>query len=122
MHSRIHLARSIKKKKSFEISLFKSDLVASEEVVHYQFGELKWHKEKFEKERSCWMHQLEECKIKISHYVDIEEGQRQLIIERAIFRHQLEAEEGREALLRYSLGDHQALLNDCHRNMGMDRT
>ena len=67
--------------------------MASEEVVHYQKGELKCHKEKFEKERSCWMHQLEECKRQISHYVDIEEGQRQLIIERATLCHQLEAAE-----------------------------
>ena len=43
----------------------KRDLVLSEEVVHYQKVELKRHKEKFERERSCWMHQLEECKRKI---------------------------------------------------------
>ena len=67
------------------------------------------------------MHQLEECKKKISHYVDMEEGQRQLIIERTTLRHQLEAAEGREALLRNNLGNHQALLNDCHQNMGKAR-
>ena len=50
-----------------------------------------------------------------------EEGQRQLIIERATLRHQLEATEGREALLRNNLGNHQALLNDCHQNMGRAR-
>ena len=59
MDSRIHLARKIKKERSFEISRLKRDLVASEEVMHYQRGELKRYKEKFEKERSCWMHQLE---------------------------------------------------------------
>ncbi|XP_015075991.1 uncharacterized protein LOC107020209 [Solanum pennellii] len=107
--------------RSLEISRLKRDLVASEEVVHYQKGELKRHKEKFEKERSCWMHQLEECKRKISHYVDIEEEQRKLIIERATLRHQLEVAEGRESLLRNNLGDHQALLNDCHLNMGRAR-
>ena len=87
----MHDNKYIKKEQSFEISRLKRDLVEFEEVVHYQFGELKWHKEKFEKERSCWMHQLEECKIKISHYVDIEEGQRQMVIERETLRHQLEA-------------------------------
>ena len=76
LDNRIHLARQIKREQNFEISRLKRDLVASEEVVHYQKGELKRHKEKFEKERSCWMHQLEECKRKISHYVDIREGQR----------------------------------------------
>ena len=121
LHSRIHLARQRKKKLSFEISRFKRDLVESKEVVHYQKGELKRHKEKFEKERSCWMNQLEECKRKSSHYVDIEEGQRQLIVERATLHHQLEVAEGREALLRNNLGDHQALLNDCHQNMGRDK-
>ena len=53
LHSQIHLARQIKKEQSFEISRLKRDLVASEEVVHYPKGELKRHKEKIEKERSC---------------------------------------------------------------------
>ncbi|KAK4708574.1 hypothetical protein R3W88_029499 [Solanum pinnatisectum] len=112
----------------FEISRLKRDLVASEEVVHYQKGELKRQKEKFEKERSCWMHlhdelklQSEEHKTKISHYVDIEVGQRQMIIERATLRHQLEASEEREALLRNNLSDHQVWLNNCHENMGRAR-
>ncbi|KAH0685520.1 hypothetical protein KY290_017004 [Solanum tuberosum] len=81
LDSRIQLARQIKKDQSFEISRLKRDLVASKEVVHYQKGELKRQKEKFEKERSCWMclhdqlkAQLEEHKRKISHCVDIEEG------------------------------------------------
>ena len=42
---------------------------------------------------------------------------KKLIIERATIRHQLEAPEGREDPLRNNLGDHQALLNDCHQNM-----
>ncbi|KAH0669897.1 hypothetical protein KY285_024037 [Solanum tuberosum] len=104
------------------------DLVAFEELVHYQKGELKRQKEKFEKERSCWMHlhdqlkaQLEEHKRKISYCVDIKEGERQMIIERATLRHQLEAAEEREALLRNNLGDHQFWLNNCHENMGRAR-
>ena len=56
LHSRIYLARQIKKEQSFEISRSKRDLVASEQVVHYQKGEAKQHKEKLEKERSCWVH------------------------------------------------------------------
>ena len=69
--------------------------------MHYQKGEIHQYKEKFEKERSCLMYQLNECKIKISYCVDIEEGQRQMIIRRA---------EGREALLRNNLGDKSDLL------------
>uniref|UniRef100_M1BF96 Uncharacterized protein n=1 Tax=Solanum tuberosum TaxID=4113 RepID=M1BF96_SOLTU len=125
LDSRIHLARKIKEEQSFKISRLKRDLVASEEVVHYQKGELKRQKEKFEKERSCWMHLhdqlkagLEEHKRKISHCVDIEEGQRQIIIERATLRHQLEAAEEREALLRNNLGNHQVWLNNCCKRYG----
>ncbi|KAH0746079.1 hypothetical protein KY285_007736 [Solanum tuberosum] len=128
LDSRIHLARQIKKEQSFEISRLKRGLVASEEVVHYQKGELKRQKEKFEKERSCWVHlhdqlktQIEEHKKKISHCVDIEVGQRQMIIERATLRHQLEASEERETLLRNNLGDHQVWLNNYHGNMGRAR-
>ncbi|KAH0648168.1 hypothetical protein KY285_033416 [Solanum tuberosum] len=108
----------IKKEQSFEISRLKRDLVASEKVMHYQKGELKQQKEKFEKERLCWMHlhdqlkaQLEEHKRKINHCVDIKVEQRQMIIERATLRHQLEASEEREALLRNNLDDHQVWLN-----------
>ncbi|KAG5612351.1 hypothetical protein H5410_023632 [Solanum commersonii] len=115
LDSRIHLARQIKKEQSFKISRLKRDLVASEEVVNYQRGKFKRRKEKSEKERSCWMHlhdqlkaELEEHKRKLSQCVDIEERQRQMIIERATLRHQLEATEKREALLRNNLGDHQA--------------
>ncbi|KAH0735279.1 hypothetical protein KY285_010986 [Solanum tuberosum] len=124
LDSRIHLSRQIKKEQSFKISRLKRDLVAFEEVVHYQKGELKRQKEKFKKERSCWMHlhdqfnaQLEEHKRKINYCVDIEEGKRQMIIERATLRHQLEAAEEREALLRNNLSDHQFWLNNCHENM-----
>ncbi|KAH0655159.1 hypothetical protein KY285_030041 [Solanum tuberosum] len=119
LDSRIHLARQIKREQSFEISRLKRNLVASEEDVHYQKGELKRQKEKFEKERSCWMRlhdqlntQLEEHKRKISHCVDIEEGQSQMIIEIETLRHQLEAAEERDALLRNNLGDHQVRLNN----------
>ncbi|KAH0685499.1 hypothetical protein KY290_016977 [Solanum tuberosum] len=104
------------------------DLVAYEKVVHYQKGELQQQKEKFEKERSCWMRlhdqlnaQLEEHKRKISHCVDIEEGQKQMIIERATLRHQLEAAEEQEALLRNNLRDHQVWLNNWYENMGRAR-
>ncbi|KAG5614254.1 hypothetical protein H5410_014078 [Solanum commersonii] len=128
LDSRIHLARQIKKEQSFEISRLKRDLVASEEVVNYQRGKLKRRKEKFEKERSGWMHlhdrlkaELEDHKRRISQCVDIEEGQRQMIIERATLRHQLEAAEEREALLRNNLGDHQVWLNNCYENMGKAR-
>lgn len=62
LHSRIHLAQQIKREQSFEISRLKKDLVASEEVMHYQMGELKRQKEKFEKERSCWMHLHDQLK------------------------------------------------------------
>ncbi|KAH0698052.1 hypothetical protein KY290_013757 [Solanum tuberosum] len=102
--------QDIKREQSFEISQLKRDLVASEEVLNYQKGELKRQEEKFEQERSCWMRlhdqinaQLEEHKRKISHCVDIEKGQRQMIIERATLRHQLEAAEEQEALLRNNL-------------------
>ncbi|WMV44896.1 hypothetical protein MTR67_038281 [Solanum verrucosum] len=61
--------------------------------------------------------ELEDHKRRISQCVDIEEGQRQLIIERATLRHQLEAAEKREALLRNNLGDHQVWLNYCYENM-----
>ena len=44
-----------------------------------------------------------------------------MIIERTTLRNQLEAAEGREDLLRNNLSDHQALLNDCHQNMGKAR-
>ena len=44
-----------------------------------------------------------------------------MIIERALLRHQLEVAQGREALFRNNLGDHQALLNYCHQNMGRAR-
>ncbi|KAG5584594.1 hypothetical protein H5410_045028 [Solanum commersonii] len=91
------------------------DLVKSEEAMHCQKGELKRQKEKFEKERSCWMHlhdhlkaKLEEHKRKISHCVAIKEGQRQIINERATLHHQLEAAEEWEALLRNNLGKGQA--------------
>ncbi|KAK4710013.1 hypothetical protein R3W88_004526 [Solanum pinnatisectum] len=108
LDSRIHLARQIKREQSFEISRLKRDIVESEEVVHYQKGELKRQKERFEKERPCWMRlhdklkaQLEEHKRKISHCVNIDEE--------------------REALLRNNLGDHQVWLNNCHENMGRAR-
>ncbi|KAK4707291.1 hypothetical protein R3W88_033138 [Solanum pinnatisectum] len=110
--SRIHLSRQIKNEQSFEISRLNRDLVASEEVVHYKKGELKRQKEKFEKERSCWMYlhdqlkaELEEHKRKISH---------------SALRHQLEAIEERKAILN-NLGDHQFWLNTCHENMGKAR-
>ncbi|KAH0739985.1 hypothetical protein KY290_033028 [Solanum tuberosum] len=61
---------------------------------------------------------LEEHERKISRCVDIKEGQRQMIIERVTFRHQLEAAEERETLLRNNLGDHQVGLNNCYENMG----
>ncbi|KAH0717188.1 hypothetical protein KY285_013219 [Solanum tuberosum] len=48
-------------------------------------------------------------------------GQRQMIIERATLRHQLEAAEEREVLLRNNLGDHQDWLNNCYENMGRAR-
>ncbi|KAH0698834.1 hypothetical protein KY284_013049 [Solanum tuberosum] len=42
--------------------------------------------------------------------------------ERETLRHQLEASEEREALLRNNLGDHQVWLNNCHGNMGRARS
>lgn len=78
--------------------------MASEESVHCQKGEFQLQKEKFEKERSCWMHlhdqpksQLEEDKGKISHCVDIVVGKRQIIIIRETLRYQLEASKKKEA-------------------------
>ncbi|KAH0642640.1 hypothetical protein KY290_034240 [Solanum tuberosum] len=99
------------------------DLVASEEVVHYQNGELKRHEEKFEKERSCWMRlhdqlnaPLKEHKRKIRHCVDIKEGQRQMIIERATLHHQLEAaEEARHQV--YQLVEQTSYVIKNHRRM-----
>ena len=90
---------------SFEIYRLKRDLVESEEVVYSQKGELKRQKEKFEEERSCWIHlhdqlkeNFEEQKRKIIHYVDIEEGKIQMIIERETLLHQLEPVEERGSL------------------------
>ncbi|KAH0633000.1 hypothetical protein KY284_035786 [Solanum tuberosum] len=65
--------------------------------------------------------ELEEHKRKINQCVDIEEGQRQIIFERATLHHQLKAAEEREALLRNNLGDHQVWLNNCYENMGNAR-
>uniref|UniRef100_M1BXQ4 Uncharacterized protein n=1 Tax=Solanum tuberosum TaxID=4113 RepID=M1BXQ4_SOLTU len=79
------------------------DLVASEEVVNYQRGELKRQKEKFEKERSCWMHLHNQLK------AELEEHKRKIIAEE------------REALLRNNLDDHQVWLNNCYENMGKAR-
>ncbi|KAG5614506.1 hypothetical protein H5410_014330 [Solanum commersonii] len=114
-HIIIQLEKELEKAKA---TIARQEVQVQEEeitkVVHYQKGDLKRQKEKSEKERSHWMclhdqlnAQLEEHKRKISHCVDIEEGQRQMIIERKILLHQLEATEEREALLRNNLGDHQ---------------
>ncbi|KAH0725580.1 hypothetical protein KY284_001445 [Solanum tuberosum] len=59
--------------------------------------------------------------MKISHCVDIKVKQRQMIIEKATHRNQLETLEEREALLWNNLSDHQAWLNNCHENMGRAR-
>ena len=64
------------------------------------------------------MHQLENIKEKLVIVSILKKGQRQMIIEREILRHQLETVVEREDLFKNNLGDHQAWLNNFHQNMG----